>query len=130
MSTQFSHRNGVLCVTPVLGRVLDALREHGDMEPDDIAEAAHTCCATILGGGYLRKLVEFGLIRVSKWRRNTTGGPTPIYSATPGKSASKPRAFTHSERTRRWAAKTAHKSAAWHHRKNLGALVKITGRKT
>lgn len=129
MSTQFSHRDGILCVTPVLGRVLDALREHGDMEPDDLAEAAHTCCATLLGGGYLRRLVEFCLIRVSKWRRNTTGGPTPIYSVTPGASVSRPRKFTRSERTQRWAKKNAYQGDAWQRRQSLKLLVEITRRK-
>ena len=121
MSTQFSDR-----ITPIMRRILAALNEHGDMDAADLADAACTCRNTLSGGGYLRKMLELDLIRVSAWRRNAPGAPTPIYSVTPGKSAKPPRSYSASERTKRWRVKTCYRSAEYARRQALAELVRIT----
>lgn len=122
MSTQFSQRGPYLCVTVVMTRILNALSSH-DMEPEELADAAITCHATLSGGGYLRKLEAAGLIRVAKWKRNSPGAPTPIYSRSPGKSVRPPPVYSNSERTRRWKRKVGYGSAEHARRKALKDLV-------
>lgn len=121
MSTQFSGR-----ITPVMQRVLDALARDGDMEAEALADASCTCHNTLSGGGYLRKMLAMELIRVSGWKRNAPGAPTPIYSVTPGKSVKPPRVYSRSERTKRWRVKVGYRSAEYARRQALKELVRIT----
>lgn len=121
MSTKFSCR-----ITPVMRRILAALTEHGDMDAIDLADAACTCRNTLSGGGYLRKMLDIELIRVSRWKRNAPGAPTPIYSVTPGKSVNPPRVYTRSERTKRWRVKVGYRSAEYGRRQALKELARIT----
>ncbi len=121
MSTQFSGR-----ITPVMQRVLDALARDGDMEAEELAEASCTCHNTLSGGGYLRKMLAMELIRVSGWKRNAPGAPTPIYSTSEGKSVNPPRAYSRVERTRRWKKKVAYGSPEWARRQSLKQLVMVT----
>lgn len=121
MTTQFSTR-----VTPVMQRIIDALERDGDMDAFDLAEAACTCHNSLSGGGYLRKLLERGLIRVASWRRNNPGAPTPIYSVTPGAPAKKPPVYSRSTRTKRWKQKSGYGTPSYEHRQALKALINIT----
>ena len=113
-------------ITPVMQRVLDALNRDGDMDAHDLADAACTCGNYLSGGGLLRKMMELKLIRVSKYRRNNPGAPTPIYSTTPGESAKPPRVYSTSERTRRWRVKVGYRSAEYMQRIALKQLARIT----
>lgn len=121
MSTQFSDR-----ITPIMRRILAALNEHGDMDAADLADAACTCRNTLSGGGYLRKMLELDLIRVSAWRRNAPGAPTPIYSTSPGVSVKPPRVYSRSERTKRWRVRVGYRSAEYGRRQALKALARVT----
>ena len=120
MSTQFSGR-----ITPVMQRVLDALARDGDMDAEDLAAAACTCHNTLSGGGYLKKMLDLKLIRVSAWKRNAPGAPTPIYSISEGESIKPPRAYSRVERTRRWRVKVGYRSAEYARRQALKELVRI-----
>lgn len=124
MSTQFGTR-----VTPVMRRVMDALAAHGDMDAESLAEVSCTCHNTLSGGGYLRRMLALNLIRVSKWRRNAPGAPTPIYSVTRGVSVKPPRAYSRSERTKRWRMKVGYRGTEYARRQSLKLLVEITRRK-
>lgn len=119
-STHFKGR-----ITPVMQRVLDALDRDGDMDAEDLAAAACTCHNTLSGGGYLRKMLAMELIRVSRWKRNAPGAPTPIYSTSAGKSVNPPRAYKASERTKRWRVKVGYRSAEYARRQALKDLVRI-----
>lgn len=113
-------------MTPIMQRIIAALTERGDMSAHELAEAACTCHNTLSGGGYLRKMLDTNLIRVSKWERNAPGAPTPIYSVTPGKSVNPPRVYTRSERTKRWRVKVGYRSAEYRRGQSLKELVRIT----
>lgn len=121
MTTQFSDR-----ITPVMRRVLNALTEHGDMDAADLADAACTCHNTLSGGGYLRRMLDLGIIRIAKWERNAPGAPTPIYSASLGVSVKPPRVYSRSERTKRWRVKVGYRSAEYARRQALKELARIT----
>mgnify|MGYP000055866185 CR=1 FL=1 len=121
MSTHFNGR-----VTPIMQRILDALKDSGDMDIGDLADAACTCRNTLSGGGYLRKMLDLKLIRVSKWERNAPGAPTPIYSITPGNSIKPPRVYSASERTKRWRVKVGYRGAEYARRQALRELLRIT----
>lgn len=123
MSTQFAGR-----ITPVMQRILDALNEHGDMDSHDLAEAACTCYNTLSGGGYLKKMECLGLVRIAKWKRNSPGAPTPIYSASDGESVKPPPAYSCSKRTKRWRQKIGYRGDEWARRQALKTLATITRR--
>lgn len=111
-------------MTPSMRRILRALDEHGDMEPDEIAERAHVALSTLSGGGYLTKLLMLKLVRVSRWRRQDRSGPfVPTYSVTPGDSKPKPRPYTAAEKSRRWKQRVGYKSKAYMARKRLDGLL-------
>lgn len=121
MTTQFSGR-----ITPVMRRVIDALERDGDMDVKELADAACTSLNTLSNGGYLRKMLEMKLIRVSKYLRNSPGAATPIYSTSPGVSAKPPRVYSRSERTKRWRVKAGYRSAEYRRGQSLKELVRIT----
>jgi hypothetical protein len=113
-------------MTPAMRRILRALDEQGDMDTEEISEAACVGINTLSGGGYLTTLLLLGKIRVSRWVRNVNGAPTPIYSVSPGKSKPKPKPYSNSEKTRRWRLRSGYRSPAWYARKSSAELVKIT----
>ena len=121
MTTQFNGR-----ITPVMQRILDALERDGDMDAHDLADAACTCHNSLSGGGYLRKLITLGFIRVSAYRRNYPGAPTPIYSITEGDPATPPKRFSCAKRTKRWRQKVGYRSAEYRQRQTMKELVRIT----
>ena len=92
-----------MTITPSMRRILSALDRDGDMEADEIAIAANVAESTLSGGGYLTKLLAMDMIRVSRWiRADKSGPPRPVYSVSPGKSATKPKPFTNAEKAKRW----------------------------
>jgi hypothetical protein len=99
------------------------------MDAQDLADAACSCVNSLSGGGYLRNMINRGLIRVSAWRRNNPGAPTPIYSVSPGKPAKKPPTYTRSERTKRWKQKVGYRSPEYERRRALKELINITRKK-
>lgn len=63
-------------------RVIDVLRRSPGLSKEEIAERAFVGAATLSGGGYLKAMKDGGLIHVSGWARNASGGfTTPLYSA-------------------------------------------------
>lgn len=63
-------------------RVVDVLRRSPGLSKEEIAERAFVGAATLSGGGYLKAMKDAGLIHVSGWARNASGGfTTPLYSA-------------------------------------------------
>jgi len=73
-------------------RILDALRETPELSKDQIAERAFVGKTTLSGGGYLKAMKESGLIHISGWERNGSGGfSTPLYRAGPGADYPRPK---------------------------------------
>ncbi len=71
-----------LSVSRAAQRIVEALRRSPGLSKEEIAERAFVGVATLSGGGYLKTLKEAGLIHVSGWARNASGGfTTPLYSA-------------------------------------------------
>ncbi|MDD5248319.1 MAG: hypothetical protein PHY45_05010 [Rhodocyclaceae bacterium] len=69
-----------------MSRIVNVLVQSPGLSKEEIAERAFVGAATLSGGGYLKTMKEAGLIHVSGWARNASGGfTTPLYSA--GKSA-------------------------------------------
>lgn len=63
-------------------RVVEVLRRTPGLSKEEIAERAFVGAATLSGGGYLKAMKDAGLIHVSGWARNASGGfTTPLYSA-------------------------------------------------
>lgn len=121
MTAQFSGR-----VTPVMRRVIAALDREGDMDANDLAEAACTSRNTLCSGGYLRKMLELELIRISRWMRNAPGAPTPVYSVSPGESVKPPKAYPPSVRSKRWRQKVGYRSEEYARGEALKKLARIT----
>jgi hypothetical protein len=114
-------------------RILVALDTHGSMNADEIAETAAVGKETLSGGRYMAKLVELGLVRVSKWERQLTSGPfRPVYSVRPGKHAEKPKPYTNAEKSRRWRQRSGYTKAEREARRvaknSLIALLSITSK--
>lgn len=73
-----------------IDRILNALRRAPGLSKEEIAAQAFVSLTTLSGGGYLKDLKEQGLIYVSGWRRNGSGGfTTALYSL--GSAADYPR---------------------------------------
>src|SRR5512140_1088670 len=71
-----------LPVSRAVQRIVDVLRRSPGLSKEEIAERAFVGAATLSGGGYLKSMKEAGLIHVSGWARNASGGfTTPLYSA-------------------------------------------------
>ncbi|HEX8987788.1 MAG TPA: hypothetical protein VF816_07495 [Rhodocyclaceae bacterium] len=71
-----------LSVSRAVQRVVEVLRRTPGLSKEEIAERAFVGAATLSGGGYLKAMKEAGLIHVSGWARNASGGfTTPLYSA-------------------------------------------------
>lgn len=113
-------------LTPSMRRIVMALEREGDMDSEEIAEAAHVGINTLSGGGYLQTLMLMKKIRVARWVRNLNGGPTPIYSASPGENKPRPKPYTGAEKSRRWRKRVGYRSQAWHAARRSAELVKVT----
>ncbi len=118
-------------LTVLFIRILVALDTHGSMNADEIAETAAVGKETLSGGRYMAKLVELGLVRVSKWERQLTSGPfRPVYSVRPGKHAEKPKPYTNAEKSRRWRKRVNYNKAENNARRatanSLNTLLAIT----
>jgi hypothetical protein len=73
-------------VSRAVKRIVDVLVRSPGLSKEEIAERAFVGAATLSGGGYLKTMKDAGLIHVSGWARNASGGfTTPLYSA--GRSA-------------------------------------------
>jgi hypothetical protein len=71
-----------LSVSRAVQRIVEVLRRSPGLSKEEIAERAFVGTATLSGGGYLKSMKEAGLIHVSGWARNASGGfTTPLYSA-------------------------------------------------
>ena len=72
-------------------RILATLRRAPGSTKEEIAELAYVSVSTLSGGGYLKMLRREGLIFISGWRRNGSGGfTTPVYSLGSGPDYPKP----------------------------------------
>jgi len=72
-------------------RILATLRRAPGLTKEEIAERAYVSVSTLSGGGYLKALRREGLIFISGWRRNGSGGfTTPLYSLGSGPDYPKP----------------------------------------
>jgi hypothetical protein len=72
-------------------RILATLRRAPGLTKEEIAERAYVSVSTLSGGGYLKALRREGLIFISGWQRNGSGGfTTPLYSLGPGPDYPKP----------------------------------------
>lgn len=116
-------------LTPSMRRIINALNTHGDLPAAEIAELAHVCAGT-LASGYLTKLLILGLIRVSRWQRNTVGLPIATYSTSKGRSQPKPVPYTGAEKSKRWRKRAGYYKPEYKRhqqtRHALNALLKIT----
>ncbi len=64
-------------------RILATLRRAPGLTKEEIAERAYVSVSTLSGGGYLKALRCEGLVFISGWQRNGSGGfTTPLYSLT------------------------------------------------
>jgi hypothetical protein len=80
-----------LNVSRAAQRVVEVLRRSPGLSKEEIAERAFIGAATLSGGGYLKSMKEAGLIHVSGWARNASGGfTTPLYSAGPSADCARP----------------------------------------
>lgn len=71
-----------LSVSRAVQRIVAVLQRTPGLSKEEIAERAFVGAATLSGGGYLKSMKEAGLIHVSGWARNASGGfTTPLYSA-------------------------------------------------
>lgn len=100
-------------MTPCARRVLAALDTMGDMPADEIAAEACVSQTYLTSGGLIRNLRAASLIRISAWRRNWMGCPTPVCSITPGDDAKRPRPYSVSEKNRRYKRRSGYRSPAW-----------------
>ena len=72
-------------------RILAALRRAPGLTKEEIAERAYVSVSTLSGGGYLKTLRREGLIFISGWQRNGSGGfTTPLFSLGSGPDYPKP----------------------------------------
>ena len=72
-------------------RILATLRRAPGLTKEEIAERAYVSVSTLSGGGYLKTLRREGLIFISGWQRNGSGGfTTPLYSLGAGPDYPKP----------------------------------------
>lgn len=72
-------------------RILATLRRAPGLTKEEIAERAYIGVSTLSGGGYLKALRNEGLIFISGWQRNGSGGfTTPLYSLGAGPDYPKP----------------------------------------
>jgi hypothetical protein len=72
-------------------RIVDVLVRTPGLSKEEIAERAFVGAATLSGGGYLKTMKDAGLIHVSGWARNSSGGfTTPLYSAGSSADCSRP----------------------------------------
>lgn len=78
-----SHTIGpALPVSRAVRRIVDVLVRSPGLSKEEIAQRAFVGVATLSGGGYLKAMKDAGLIHVSGWARNASGGfTTPLYSA-------------------------------------------------
>lgn len=80
-----------LSVSRAVQRVVEVLRRSPGLSKEEIAERAFVGAATLSGGGYLKSMKDAGLIHVSGWARNASGGfTTPLYSAGPSADCARP----------------------------------------
>jgi hypothetical protein len=80
-----------LSVSRAAQRVVEVLRRSPGLSKEEIAERAFVGAATLSGGGYLKSMKDAGLIHVSGWARNASGGfTTPLYSAGPSADCVRP----------------------------------------
>jgi hypothetical protein len=111
-------------------RVLLALDRHGDMSAREIAEAAHVSEHTLTSGGYLTRLRNAGLIRISDWQRNSPGPFTPIYSISQGTNKRRPKPYSVAEKCRRWKERVGYYEEEYQQvkkaRESIDHLLKIT----
>jgi hypothetical protein len=72
-------------------RILATLRRAPGLTKEEIAERAYVSVSTLSGGGYLKSLRRDGLIFISGWQRNGSGGfTTPLFSLGSGPDYPKP----------------------------------------
>ncbi|HTY02664.1 MAG TPA: winged helix-turn-helix domain-containing protein [Rhodocyclaceae bacterium] len=72
-------------------RILATLRRAPGLSKEEIAERSYVGLTTLSGGGYLKTMRREGLIFISGWRRNGSGGfTTPLYSLGGGPDYPKP----------------------------------------
>lgn len=72
-------------------RILATLRRAPGLTKEEIAERSYIGVNTLSGGGYLKALRRDGLIFISGWQRNGSGGfTTPLYSLGSGPDYPKP----------------------------------------
>lgn len=72
-------------------RILATLRRAPGLTKEEIAERAYVSVSTLSGGGYLKALRRDGMIFISGWQRNGSGGfTTPLYSLGAGPDYPKP----------------------------------------
>jgi hypothetical protein len=80
-----------LGVSRAVQRIVDVLVRTPGLSKEEIAERAFVGAATLSGGGYLKAMKDAGLIHVSGWARNSSGGfTTPLYSAGSSADCSRP----------------------------------------
>lgn len=118
--TYFSGR-----LSPAMQSVIDLLAKDGDMEAREIAEMTGLSLKTLVQSGYLARMVAMGVIRVSSYERSG-GVPTPTYSVTKGKNATRPARMTEAQRSRRWRKLVGFGTKEFKQSRALRELARIT----
>lgn len=91
--------------SPGLARIVAALGRAGPMTYREIALAAGLSTNTIKNSGYMDILVRQRRAHISEWRRNRQGPMVAVYTAGPGRNATKPAPLSQAEKMQRWRVK-------------------------
>lgn len=85
-----------------MARIVAALKAGGAMSYREIAAASGLSRNTIKNARYMEILVAQRRVHVSDWRRNRNGPMVAVYTAGPGRNASKPLPLSNAECLARW----------------------------
>ena len=113
-------------ISPIMKRIMSALKEDGDMSAEDLAEQLEVSTSYIRQYG-IAPLRDAGMIRIASWIRCRRGDHTRVFSLSAGKDAPKPKRLPWSVTNRRWRER--HAAGITLARNSLSLLVNITGRR-
>jgi hypothetical protein len=86
---------------PLMDRIVEALKQRGEMTYREIADAIGTTANTLKNGKHLEALVAQKRIHIIEWRRRRSGSLTPVYFHGEWENAKKPKRLTSAEKSRR-----------------------------
>lgn len=81
-----------------LHRILAILR-NGDRTARELSDRGHVAITTLTKGGYIRSLMEDGLVHICRWNRpETSGAWAPVYRYGAGDNEPRPAATSNTVR--------------------------------